>query len=193
MQNTAVTFPADVSTTIVDAAAVAGRIAGNVATVIVGKDDVIEQALAALIAEGHILVEDVPGVGKTMLARSIAVSIGGTFSRIQFTPDLLPSDVTGVSVYNQSSGEFSFRSGPIAAQLVLADEINRATPKTQSALLEAMEERQVTVDGVTHPLPRPFLVIATQNSIHRVRGNLPPARSPAGPFPNAHQRRLPPV
>ena len=154
-----------VATAIIAASDIAGRIADNVAAVIVGKGAVIEQALAALIAEGHILVEDVPGVGKTMLARSLAVSIGGTFARIQFTPDLLPSDVTGVSVYNQSSGEFSYRAGPIAAQLVLADEINRATPKTQSALLEAMEERQVTVDGVTHPLPAPFLVIATQNSI----------------------------
>ena len=165
MQNTAISPAAGVSPGILDAATVARRIADNIATVIVGKDDVIEQALAALVAEGHILVEDVPGVGKTMLARSIAVSISGTFSRIQFTPDLLPSDVTGVSVYNQSTGEFSFRSGPVAAHLVLADEINRATPKTQSALLEAMEERQVTVDGVTHPLPPPFLVIATQNSI----------------------------
>jgi MoxR-like ATPase len=161
----AITAPSGVPTTITDAAAIAQSIADNVATVIVGKDSVIEQALAALVAEGHILVEDVPGVGKTMLARSLAMSIGGTFSRIQFTPDLLPSDVTGVSVYNQSTGEFSFRSGPIAAQLVLADEINRATPKTQSALLEAMEERQITVDGVTHPLALPFLVIATQNSI----------------------------
>ena len=165
MQDMAATAPAGVPADITDAAAVAQRIAHNVATVIVGKDGVIEQALSALVAEGHILVEDVPGVGKTMLARSLATSIGGTFSRIQFTPDLLPSDVTGVSVYNQSSGEFTFRSGPIAAQLVLADEINRATPKTQSALLEAMEERQVTVDGVTHPLSLPFLVIATQNSI----------------------------
>ncbi|MXZ92544.1 MAG: MoxR family ATPase [Chloroflexi bacterium] len=147
------------------ATAVARRIADNVATVIVGKNDAIEQALAAFIAEGHILVEDVPGVGKTMLARALAVSIGGSFSRIQFTPDMLPSDVTGVSVYNQADGEFSFRSGPIFAQLVLADEINRATPKTQSALLEAMEERQVTVDGESHLLTPPFLVIATQNSI----------------------------
>ena len=154
-----------VSQTVSDASRVARRIADNVAKVIVGKDEVIEMAVSALIADGHILVEDVPGVGKTMLARSLAVSIGGTFSRIQFTPDLLPSDVTGVSVYNQGTGEFNFRSGPITAQLVLADEINRATPKTQSALLEAMEERQVTVDGVTHQLPAPFLVIATQNSI----------------------------
>ena len=165
MQNTAFTGPAGVPVTITAAAEIARRIAANVASVIVGKDDVIERSLAALVAEGHLLVEDVPGVGKTMLARSLATSIGGTFSRIQFTPDLLPSDVTGVSVYNQSTGEFSYRPGPIAAQLVLADEINRATPKTQSALLEAMEERQITVDGVTHPLALPFLVIATQNSI----------------------------
>ena len=163
--HTPLASPAGVPAAILDASAVARRIADNIAAVIVGKNQVIEQALAAFIAAGHILVEDVPGVGKTMLARSIALSIGGAFSRIQFTPDLLPSDVTGVSVYNQSTGEFSFRSGPIAAQLVLADEINRATPKTQSALLEAMAERQVTVDGVTHPLPSPFLVIATQNSI----------------------------
>ena len=165
VQNTIETTAAGVSQTVVDAAVVAHRIADNVAKVIIGKNDVIEQALAALVADGHILVEDVPGVGKTMLARSLAVSIGGSFSRIQFTPDLLPSDVTGVSVYNQGTGDFNFRSGPISAQLVLADEINRATPKTQSALLEAMEERQVTVDGVTHLLPAPFLVIATQNSI----------------------------
>ena len=165
MQNTIETTTSGVSQTVVEATAVAHRIADNVSNVIIGKNDVIEQALAALIADGHILVEDVPGVGKTMLARSLAVSIGGTFSRIQFTPDLLPSDVTGVSMYNQGTGDFNFRSGPISAQLVLADEINRATPKTQSALLEAMEERQVTVDGVTHQLPAPFLVIATQNSI----------------------------
>ncbi len=165
MQNTIETTTSGVSQTVVEATAVAHRIADNVSNVIIGKNDVIEQALAALIADGHILVEDVPGVGKTMLARSLAVSIGGTFSRIQFTPDLLPSDVTGVSMYNQRTGDFNFRSGPISAQLVLADEINRATPKTQSALLEAMEERQVTVDGVTHQLPAPFLVIATQNSI----------------------------
>lgn len=144
---------------------VARRIIDNIATVIVGKTPVIEQALATLIAEGHILIEDVPGVGKTMLAKSIATSIGCSFKRIQFTPDLLPSDVTGISVYNQQKGGFEFREGPIMAQVVLADEINRATPKTQSALLEAMEEHQVTVDGVTHYLQSPFLVMATQNPI----------------------------
>ena len=144
---------------------VARRIIDNIAKVIVGKTSVIEQALATLIAEGHILIEDVPGVGKTMLAKSVATSIGCSFKRIQFTPDLLPSDVTGISVYNQQKGEFEFREGPIMAEVVLADEINRATPKTQSALLEAMEEHQVTVDGVTHYLQSPFLVMATQNPI----------------------------
>ena len=144
---------------------IARRIIDNVARVIIGKTQVIEQAVAALVAQGHILVEDVPGVGKTMLAKSLAVSIGCTFKRIQFTPDLLPSDVSGISVYNQQSGEFLFRPGPIMSQVVLADEINRATPKTQSALLEAMEEFQVTVDAVTHHLERPFIVIATQNPI----------------------------
>ena len=144
---------------------VARHIIENVAKVIVGKTSVVEQAVAALIAEGHLLVEDVPGVGKTMLAKSIATSIGCSFKRIQFTPDLLPSDVTGISIYNQQKGEFEFREGPIMAQVVLADEINRATPKTQSALLEAMEEHQVTVDGVTHLLESPFLVMATQNPI----------------------------
>ena len=122
-------------------------------------------ALIALICAGHALIEDVPGVGKTVLAKSIARSVGCSFKRIQFTPDLLPSDVTGVSVYSQKTSEFVFRPGPIVAQIVLADEINRATPKTQSALLEAMEERQVTVDGVTRELPRPFLVMGTQNPI----------------------------
>ena len=143
----------------------ARRIIDNVSRVIVGKTPVIEQALAALIAQGHILVEDVPGVGKTMLAKSLSTSVGCSFKRIQFTPDLLPRDVSGISVYDQRTGEFQFRPGPIMSQFVLADEINRATPKTQSALLEAMEELQVTVDGVTHHLQHPFIVIATQNPI----------------------------
>jgi MoxR-like ATPase len=125
----------------------------------------VELAVISLLCQGHLLIEDVPGVGKTMLARSLAKSLGCTFSRIQFTPDMLPSDVTGVSIYNQVSREFEFRPGPIMAQIVLADEINRATPKTQAALLEAMEERQVTVDGVSHLLPKPFMVLATQNPI----------------------------
>ena len=137
----------------------------NVSKVIVGKTPVIEQALAALLAQGHILVEDVPGVGKTMLAKSLAASLGCQFKRIQFTPDLLPSDITGTSIYNQNTREFEFRPGPVMAQVVLADEINRATPKTQSALLEAMEEWQVSVDGVTHYLGYPFIVLATQNPI----------------------------
>ncbi|MGE5619746.1 MAG: AAA family ATPase [Sphingomonadaceae bacterium] len=131
----------------------------------VGKRAEVESALIALICEGHVLIEDVPGVGKTVLAKALARSIGCSFKRLQFTPDLLPSDVTGVSVFNQKTGEFEFRPGPIIAQIVLADEINRATPKTQAALLEAMEERQVSVDGVTHRMPRPFLVMATQNPI----------------------------
>ena len=147
------------------AAKVAREIVDNVSKVIVGKKAVIEQALAAVIAQGHLLIEDVPGVGKTMLAKSISISIGCSFKRIQFTPDLLPSDIVGVSIYNQSTGEFQFRPGPVMAQVVLADEINRATPKTQSALLEAMEELQVSVDGVTRYLERPFVVMATQNPI----------------------------
>jgi MoxR-like ATPase len=137
----------------------------NVEKVIVGKRQEVELALIALVCQGHLLIEDVPGVGKTVLAKSLARSIGCTFKRIQFTPDLLPSDVTGVSIYNQKTGEFEFRYGPVIAQIVLADEINRATPKTQASLLEAMEERQVTVDGRTYPLPRPFMVLATQNPI----------------------------
>ena len=132
---------------------------------IVGKDETVELALIALISSGHVLIEDVPGVGKTMLARSVATSTGCEYRRMQFTPDLLPSDVTGASVFNQKTGEFDFRAGPIMAQIVLADEINRATPKTQSALLEAMGEQQVTVDGTTRILPDPFMVIATQNPI----------------------------
>jgi MoxR-like ATPase len=150
---------------VVPSSELARHIVENVAKVIVGKTPVIEQAMAALIGRGHILVEDVPGVGKTMLAKSLATSIGCSFKRIQFTPDLLPSDVSGISVYDQRSGEFHFRPGPIMSQVVLADEINRATPKTQSALLEAMEELQVSVDGVTHHLQHPFIVLATQNPI----------------------------
>ncbi len=137
----------------------------NVEQVIIGKRDSIELVLIGLLSQGHILIEDVPGVGKTMLARSLARSLGCQFSRIQFTPDMLPSDVTGVSIFNQKTREFEFRPGPVMAQIVLTDEINRATPKTQAALLEAMQEVQVTVDGVTHPLPEPFLVMATQNPI----------------------------
>ena len=144
---------------------IAERLINNVEKVIIGKNRELRLAITALMCGGHLLVEDVPGVGKTMLARAIAVSSGCSFRRIQFTPDLLPSDVTGVSIYNQQSNEFEFRSGPIIAQVVLADEINRATPKTQSSLLEAMEERQVTVDGVTHKMPSPFMVMATQNPI----------------------------
>ncbi len=143
----------------------AEKIIANVEKVIVGKRPVIELTLIALLSQGHVLIEDVPGVGKTMLARAIARSIGCTFKRVQFTPDLLPSDVIGVSIFNQKTREFEFRPGPIMANIVLSDEINRATPKTQSALLESMEERQVTVDGVTYPLPRPFIVLATQNPI----------------------------
>ena len=143
----------------------AERVTQNVERVIIGKRREVELALIALLCQGHLLIEDVPGVGKTMLARSIARSIGCTFRRLQFTPDMLPSDVTGVSVFNQKTREFEFRPGPIMAQIVLADEINRATPKTQSALLEAMEERQMTVDGITYRMERPFLVLATQNPI----------------------------
>ena len=137
----------------------------NVKKVMVGKEAAIELGIIALMCRGHALIEDVPGVGKTMLARSIAKSAGCTFKRIQFTPDLLPTDVTGVSIFNQKTGEFEFREGPIIAQIVLADEINRATPKTQSATLEAMEERTVTVEGVTYSLPMPFMVMATQNPV----------------------------
>ncbi len=141
------------------------RLLGNLEQVIVGKREALELVVIGLLCEGHILIEDVPGVGKTMLARSLARSLDCTFNRIQFTPDMLPSDVTGVSIYNQKKEEFEFRAGPIVGQIILADEINRATPKTQAALLEAMEERQVTVDGATHVLPRPFMVLATQNPI----------------------------
>ena len=148
-----------------DIQALAEKIIDNVEKVIIGKREEIQLTVIALLCQGHLLIEDVPGVGKTMLARALAKSIGCTFKRIQFTPDMLPSDVTGVSVFNQKTREFEFRPGPIMAQIVLTDEINRATPKTQSALLEAMQERQVTVDGVTYPIPEPFLVLATQNPI----------------------------
>ncbi|MBI2871934.1 MAG: MoxR family ATPase [Chloroflexi bacterium] len=147
------------------AATIAGALAANIKRVIVGNQHAVEQGLVALIAGGHLLIEDVPGVGKTTFAKSLAISTGCIFKRIQFVPDLLPSDVMGVNVFNQRSGDFEFRPGPIMAQVVLADEINRAPPKTQAALLEAMEEQQITVDGVTYPLPDPFMVIATLNPI----------------------------
>ena len=143
----------------------AERVIDNVEKVILGKHEEVRLALVALLCEGHILMEDVPGVGKTMLSRALARSLGCSFGRIQFTPDLLPSDIIGVTIYNQRSGEFEFREGPIYHQVVLADEINRGTPKTQSALLECMDERQVTVEGRPRPMPRPFLVLATQNPI----------------------------
>jgi MoxR-like ATPase len=144
----------------------------NIQQVIVGKDEQINLALVAVLCEGHILIEDVPGIGKTTLAKSIAASLGCTFRRIQFTPDLLPSDVTGINYFNQKNQEWEFRAGPVFSQILLADEINRATPRTQSALLEAMQERQVTVDGDTKHLPRPFLVLATQNPIE-LEGTFP--------------------
>jgi MoxR-like ATPase len=148
-----------------DVQAIAQEIVDNVEQVIVGKHEAVQLTIIALLCEGHLLIEDVPGTGKTMLAKSVARSLGCKFRRIQFTPDMLPSDVTGVSVFNQKTVEFEFRPGPVMAQIVLTDEINRATPKTQSALLEAMEERQITVDGVTYPMEEPFLVLATQNPI----------------------------
>lgn len=141
------------------------RVVQNVERVVVGKRREVELILLAVLCRGHVLIEDVPGVGKTVIAKAFARTIGCSFKRIQFTPDLLPSDVTGVNIFNQQTREFEFRAGPIVAQLVLADEINRATPKTQSALLEAMGEGQITVDGVTHPLPSPFIVMATENPI----------------------------
>jgi MoxR-like ATPase len=150
----------------------AERAGNNVERVIVGKREVIDLLMVALLCEGHVLIEDVPGIGKTVLARSVARTLDCSFHRIQFTPDLLPSDITGVSFFNQRSQEFEFRPGPIFSQVVLADEINRATPRTQSALLECMDERQVTMEGETRPLPRPFLVLATQNPIE-LEGTFP--------------------
>jgi MoxR-like ATPase len=153
-------------------AEVAGRLRKNIQQVIVGKDNVIHLTLAVVLCEGHMLLEDVPGIGKTTLARALAASLGCSFRRIQFTPDLLPSDVTGLNWFNQRDQEFTFKAGPIMSQVVLADEINRATPRTQSALLEAMQEHQVTIDGVTYLLPRPFLVMATQNPVE-LEGTFP--------------------
>src|SRR5512136_496479 len=141
------------------------KLINNLEKVIVGKRQSIDLIVVGLLCQGHVLIEDVPGVGKTVLARSLAKSLGCSFNRLQFTPDMLPSDVTGVSIYNQANKKFEFRAGPVFAQVVLVDEINRATPKTQAALLESMEERQVTVDGITHTLPVPFMVLATQNPI----------------------------
>ncbi|MBT3239318.1 MAG: MoxR family ATPase [Chloroflexi bacterium] len=151
---------------------VAKKIRKNIQKVIVGKDDVINLTLVAVLCEGHVLLEDVPGLGKTTLARSLAISLGASYKRIQFTPDLLPSDVTGLNWFNQKKQEFEFRPGPIMSNVVLADEINRATPRTQSSLLEAMQERQLTVDGETRNLPRPFLVLATQNPVE-LEGTFP--------------------
>lgn len=148
------------------------RLQASVERVVVGKTDVVHLAMVALLCEGHILLEDVPGIGKTTMAKAVARSLGCAFRRIQFTPDLMPSDITGINYFNQKTGEFAFREGPLVSQVVLADEINRATPRTQAALLEAMEEKQLTVEGVTVQLPRPFLVMATQNPVE-LEGTFP--------------------
>src|SRR5512136_2544717 len=148
------------------------RIAENISRVIVGKQPSIELLLVALLADGHVLIDDIPGLGKTLLAKSLAKTMGGSFRRVQFTPDLLPADITGFNVYNQQTGQFAFQSGPVMTHILLADEINRTIPRTQSSLLESMEERQVTVDSKTYPLPHPFFVMATQNPIE-LEGTFP--------------------
>lgn len=176
---------------------IANKVKESVGSVIVGKDDVVELAIIALLCEGHLLIEDVPGIGKTMLAKSIARSLGCSFRRIQCTPDLLPSDVTGTYIYNQKTTDFEYRPGPIMAQMVLADEINRATPRTQSALLEAMQEHQVTTEGETRVLPSPFMLMATQNPIE-LEGTFPLPEAQLDRFllkikigyPNADEDRL---
>ena len=152
--------------------ALADALRANIAKVVVGKEDVVDKVLAALLAGGHVLLEDVPGTGKTLLSRALAASMDGRFSRIQFTPDLLPADVTGMAVFSPKSENFTFKPGPIFANIVLADEINRATPRAQSAMLECMEEKQVSSDGTTYPLPAPFFVIATQNPVE-TQGTFP--------------------